>query len=194
MMNPTLVHMNNYSPTEDGIATTTSGYFLPPNGWASVEPLGTYDSRVAMAAMDVQKHSPPTNVSLLHARPRNLHCGRRSPSHRFTPADICTRAVGGRRLRTIPRPIHSRLGPEVLRASDHRIQFLLKFQHGPKCACFAGSKYQGQSRNILRFLDGHSFPLRRGVGSCQWGLWATPDDGRCAAGKFRPPILAEGRL
>lgn len=88
MMNPTLVQMNNYSPTEDGIATATNGYFLPPNGWASVEPRVTYDSRVAMAALDVQKHSPPTNVSLLHARPRNLRCERRNPPHTVLPRQM----------------------------------------------------------------------------------------------------------
>jgi hypothetical protein len=69
-MNPTLVHVNNYPTTEDGIATTTSGYFLPQNGWAAVEPRVAYDSRFAMTALDVQKHSlaTPTNVSPLNAR------------------------------------------------------------------------------------------------------------------------------
>jgi len=64
MMNPTLLHMSNYLTTEDGIAGTT-GYSLPPNGWASVEARVAYDNRVAMASLDVQEHTLQTNVSLL---------------------------------------------------------------------------------------------------------------------------------
>jgi len=122
-MNPTLVHMGNYSATEDDIATS-NGYLLSSNGWATLEPRAAYDNRVAMmmTPQDVQGHSLQTSVSPLHYSSMTPLLP--PPRVQFflrllVTAGIRTLAVSDRDHRTISRPIYPQ--PAVPRPINPRI-------------------------------------------------------------------------